>query len=95
LFDKKLSLTDEQRNSVYNLYLSQIQQMDNIREQLKQSADKEDLKNQAKQVLSATDSGMKGILTDEQLQKYDNIKKVLRERMKQRALKNRSQKGRG
>ncbi len=87
LLNKKLSLSSDQYNSVYTLYLSQAQQIDSIRENIAAGGNKEEAKAEIKNILSQTDLQMESILSTEQYQNYEYFKNQLKEKIKQRMLK--------
>jgi len=95
LLSKKLSLSGNQYNSVYLLYLNQAQQIDSIKENLAAGGNKEDAIAGVKNILSQTDLQMGSILSDEQFQKYENFKDRLKEKLKQRILKKKNNRDNG
>lgn len=79
---KDLSLSDDQYKQVYDLFLSQGQQMKALKESSEQ--DKTARKEKMKSIWQSTDASISGILSSEQNTKYEQFKKERKEKHMQK-----------
>lgn len=79
---KDLSLSDDQYKQVYDLFLSQGQQMKALRESSEE--DKTARKEKMKSIWQNTDASISGILSSEQNTKYEQFKKERKEKHMQK-----------
>jgi Spy/CpxP family protein refolding chaperone len=82
ILEKKLQLTDMQKSSVYNIFLSQAQQVDKIR--TNSTSDRCQKCSELKAAREQTDSQLKSILTSEQYSKLTTLKQERIEKRKQK-----------
>jgi hypothetical protein len=77
---KKLELTTDQSNSIYGIFLSQAQQVDNLR--TNKPASKEEFRQSVMDIRNQTDSLLQNILSQDQYQKFEELKQKIIDRMK-------------
>lgn len=78
---EKLTLTTEQRSSIYDIMLSHFQQADQIRAA---ETDKKTRRSQIKNLRQSTDLQIQSVLTDEQKVKYEELRQMMKEKRKQK-----------
>jgi len=76
---KYLSLTSEQQQKVYDIWLSHCTQADALRNS---TTDKETRKSEMKKLFESTDTQLQSVLTSEQLTKYNEMKEKMKEKRK-------------
>ena len=76
---KYLSLTDEQKQKVYDIWYSHCTQADAIRNS---TTDKETCRKEIKKLFESTDLQLQSVLTSEQLTKYNEFKEKMKEKRK-------------
>jgi periplasmic protein CpxP/Spy len=76
---KYLSLTSEQQQKVYDIWLSHCTQADALRNS---TTDKETRKSELKKLFESTDTQLQSVLTSEQLTKYNEMKEKMKEKRK-------------
>lgn len=77
---KKLSLTESQKNSVYEIMLSHAQQMDQARETY--ASEKDKFKTTGKEIRTSTDNKLQSVFTEEQNTTYNEMKQKHMEKRK-------------
>jgi len=84
---KHLSLTDEQKQKVYDIWYSHCTQADALRNS---TTDKETRKSEMKKLFESTDTQLQSVLTSDQLTKYNEMKEKMKEKRKGKHKKNKN-----
>jgi protein CpxP len=80
----ELSLSAEQRTSVYNALLDKITKMKAIKAKYENSADKKAMRAEMKSVEESFDTTMKGILSADQYSKWQTLKDEHKDKRKEK-----------
>ena len=84
---KYLSLTADQQDKTYDIWLSHCTQADALRNS---TTDKEARKTEMKKLFESTDTQLQSVLTSDQLTKYNEMKQKMKEKRKGKHKKNKN-----
>jgi periplasmic protein CpxP/Spy len=81
-YTKRLSLTEDQKSKIYNIYLEHLKKMEAVKEQKVKGE-----RGSMKAAMEEIDTQINSILTDEQRKQLEEIKKQRQAKMEERKAK--------